>query len=137
MSSRMKRKLGALFLVIAVVSFAAALIVGTSPKPNTYSRYGTYSCEGNVQQVADQIAAEDRPQARQFDPKTGTEYLKYRKRVVTVYQAGPTNCEIRVEDLRRYNDGTFVWLGPGFTPSSPSHSSGGSSGSGGSGSGVK
>ncbi|MEJ5927680.1 DUF4247 domain-containing protein [Corynebacterium sp. H128] len=102
-----------------------------------YTAMGTHACEGDIQQVASEIAKNDKPQARQFDPKTGTEYLRYRNRLVSVSKAGPSNCQIRVESLDRVNDGGFIWLGPGFSPGSPSGSSGGSSGSGGSGTGVK
>lgn len=139
MSPQTRRLLGGFFAFLSVFSLCAALIIGPHGQQGSYSRakYGTYECQGTVQQVANDIAAKDRPQARQFDSKTGTEYLKYSKRLVTVSKQGPTNCRITVENLDRVHSGGLIWLGPGFSPGSPSGSSGGSSGSGGSGSGVK
>lgn len=139
MNSEFRRNLGWFFTFLALLSFAGALLIGPHGKSGTYSNasYGNYECQGDPQQVANDIAAKDKPQARQFDPETGTEYLKYRNRLVTVYKAGPTGCRITVEDLDRVHGGGLIWLGPGFSPGSPSGSSGGSSGSGGSGTGVK
>lgn len=139
MSPEFRRGMGGFLAFISVFCLCAALIIGPTPRAGTYSnaKYGKYECQGDVQKVADDIVAKDKPLARQFDPKTGTEYLKYRNRLVTVSKAGPTGCQIGVENLDRVHGGGLIWLGPGFSPGSPSGSSGGSSGSGGSGSGVK
>ncbi|QGU01246.1 hypothetical protein CKALI_01735 [Corynebacterium kalinowskii] len=139
MNPHSRRILGGFFVFLSVFSLIGALVIGPTPKSGTYSnaRYGQYECQGDPQKVANEIAAKDKPQARQFDPKTGTEYLKYRKRLVSVSKEGPTGCRITVENLDRVNGGGLIWLGPGFSPGSPSGSSGGSSGSGGSGTGVK
>ncbi|MEJ5998869.1 DUF4247 domain-containing protein [Corynebacterium sp. H130] len=138
MSAYMRRIIGGFFAFLAVFSLMGACMIGpTNSGRYSNANYGTYPCEGDIQKVASDIAAKDRPQARQFDPKTGTEYLRYRKRLVTVSKSGPTGCEIKVENLDRVSGGGLIWLGPGFSPGSPSGSSGGSSGSGGSGTGVK
>lgn len=60
---------------------------------------------------------------------TDTEYLRYRNNIVTVGPDGTYPCIIRVENLSAgYNHGAYVFLGPGFTPGSPSGGSGGSPG---------
>jgi hypothetical protein len=130
-------KLGIIAIILAIIF--SALAVGTASGGveehvrNNYSRIssGTYSCTGTVQDTANEIAKHDPPIARQFDSATGTEYLRYKRRVVSVAQSGSTNCTITIENLDRFNNGAFIFLGPGFTPSAPSRSSGGSSGSGG------
>ncbi|MEQ0669918.1 DUF4247 domain-containing protein, partial [Mycobacterium tuberculosis] len=49
--------------------------------------------------------------------------------IVTVGPDGTYPCIIRVENLSAgYNHGAYVFLGPGFTPGSPSGGSGGSPG---------
>lgn len=141
---RAQRILAIIFSFFSILMFAGACQAGAQRSiQNTISgQYrslggGSYECRGDVQKVASDIAAKQRPQARQFDPKTGTEYLRYRDRIVTVAKGGSTGCVIHIENLDRYHSGGLIWLGPGFGPSSPSGSSGGSSGSGGAGSGVK
>ncbi|MDU0478982.1 DUF4247 domain-containing protein [Staphylococcus chromogenes] len=144
MDPHRRRIIAAVCGVLSLFFFMASCQVGAKPKiqhtiSDTYPHAGagSYTCEGDVQKVASDIAAKQRPQARQFDSASGTEYLRYRDRIVSVSKAGPTGCMIHVENLDRYHDGGLIWLGPGFGPSAPSGSSGGSSGSGGSGSGVK
>lgn len=143
-SSGAQRIVAIICAFLSVTMFAGACQAGaTRPIQRTISdQYrstgaGSYECQGDVQKVASDLAAKQRPQARQFDPKTGTEYLRYRDRIVTVAKGGGTGCVIHVENLDRYHSGGLIWLGPGFGPSSPSGSSGGSSGSGGAGNGVK
>lgn len=95
----------------------------------------TYQCTGTPKETADRIEAEvGRAQSRATDPADGSEYLRYRRNLISVTQDANGSCSIRIEDLGRVNNGTFVYLGTGFSPGSPSGSSGGSSGSG---SGVK
>ncbi|RSZ65183.1 DUF4247 domain-containing protein [Corynebacterium hylobatis] len=95
----------------------------------------TYQCAGTPAETADRIEEEvGRAQSRATDPADGSEYLRYRRNLISVTQDANGSCSIRVEDLGRVNNGTFVYLGTGFSPGSPSGSSGGSSGSG---SGVK
>jgi putative transposase len=95
----------------------------------------TYQCAGTPKETADKIEEEvGRAQARATDPADGTEYLRYRRNLISVAEDATGSCSIRVEDLGRVNNGAFIFLGTGFGPGSPSSSSGGSSGSG---SGVK
>ena len=59
----------------------------------------------------------------------GTEYLRYNDAIVSVGVDGTHPCSIRVEDLAAgYSHGSFIFLGPGFYPGSPSRGSGGSTG---------
>lgn len=137
MSAGKWNSIGIISLVLALIF--SALAVGTASGGvedhlrKNYNRVssGTYSCTKTVQDTANDIAKQDPPIARQFDSATGTEYLRYNRRIVSVSATGSTNCTIKIENLDRFNNGTFVYLGPGFTPSAPSNSSGGSSGSGG------
>ncbi|MDY6870931.1 MAG: DUF4247 domain-containing protein [Actinomycetota bacterium] len=98
-----------------------------------YSRYagdtdGTdYTCSGSPSAVADDLAAQVRPEARTTD--RGTTYLRYDDEIVIVGPDGTRPCTIRVEELgARYSSGGFIFLGPGFFPGSPSGGSGGSPG---------
>lgn len=116
-------------LVFAVLF---AVIGGLTSPGVTGAPIRSGTCQANnVQAEANRLAAEHKPKARQFDPATGTEYLRYRKQIVKVEPTGPQNCSVRVENLDHFHDGTYIFLGPGFSPSSPSRSSGGSSGSSG------
>ncbi|MBU9764401.1 DUF4247 domain-containing protein [Mycobacterium sp. TNTM28] len=98
-----------------------------------YAQYSTgasgtrYSCDGSPTAVAAKLAAEKRPQARATD--RGTEYLRYDDYIVAVGPDGSRPCSIRIENLAAgYHHGSYIHLGPGFTPGSPSGSSGGSPG---------
>ncbi len=141
MNARDWNIIGVTALVLAICCTCGAIGTASSVEDRLAKNYpsagpATYTCTGTVQATANDIAAQNPPLARQFDSATGTEYLRYKRRIVTVFSEGTTPCRIKVEDLDRFNNGTLVYLGPGFTPSSPSSSSGGSSGSGsGSGSG--
>lgn len=83
-----------------------------------------YSCSGSPKQVADTLTHYKSPSARASDG--GNEYLRYSDYVVIVGPDGTRPCSIRVEDLGAgYSHGSYVFLGPGFTPGSPSGGSGG------------
>lgn len=86
-----------------------------------------YQCTGSPDQVADELADYAPPAARADDGKT--EYLRYSNDIVIVGPDGDHPCSIRVEPLSAgYSHGSFIFLGPGFTPGSPSGGSGGSPG---------
>ena len=128
--------------VAAVIAVLSALIAAGSgglddrmDENFTATSATTYQCTGAPKETADRIEKEvGRAQSRATDPADGSEYLRYRRNLISVTQDAGGTCSIRVEDLGRVNNGTFVYLGTGFSPGSPSGSSGGSSGSG---SGVK
>lgn len=89
--------------------------------------YNTYRCNGSPSAVADDLARAHRPQARATD--RGNYYLRYNDSIAIVGAGSGQTCAIRLENLNSgYNHGSYVFLGPGFSPGSPSHSSGGSSG---------
>ncbi|MCT7659187.1 DUF4247 domain-containing protein [Mycobacterium deserti] len=98
-----------------------------------YQEYGRdsdgakYACTGRPQQVASEIAQAKAPEAQATD--RGSEYLRYNDDIVIVGPDAGRPCSIRVEDTdARYSGGGFIFLGPGFTPGSPSGGSGGSPG---------
>lgn len=130
------RLIGVLAIIGAVISLA--IFAGMSEGPESYIRKNfksvgtnTYRCEGDPKAVADQIAKNVRPKARATDSQTGEHFMRYSDKIVRVSGRGPTKCEIRMESDRHYRSGGFIYLGPGFNPSSPRGSSSGSSGSGG------
>ena len=87
----------------------------------------TYRCDGSPSDVADDLAEAHAPQARATD--SGNYYLRYSDSIVIVGPGSGQSCAIRLESLNSgYNHGSYFFLGPGFSPGSPSHSSGGSSG---------
>ena len=86
-----------------------------------------YLCTGSPTQVADTLAGYQSPAARADN--AGTQYLRYDDAIVSVGPDGTHPCSIRVEDLAAgYSHGSFIFLGPGFYPGSPSRGSGGSTG---------
>jgi Domain of unknown function (DUF4247) len=86
-----------------------------------------YLCTGSPTQVADTLTGYQRPAARANN--AGTQYLRYDDAIVSVGADGTHLCSIRVEDLAAgYSHGSFIFLGPGFYPGSPSRGSGGSTG---------
>ncbi|AKS36707.1 DUF4247 domain-containing protein [Mycolicibacterium goodii] len=98
-----------------------------------YQHYSTsadgdrYACDGPPSAVAETLVAEQQPEARAGD--RGIEYLRYDDYIVTVGADGTRPCSIRVEDIGgSYSRGSYIFLGPGFTPGSPAGGSGGSSG---------
>jgi hypothetical protein len=86
-----------------------------------------YQCSGSPDQVADALADYAEPDARADNGKT--EYLRYRNNIVIVGPDGGYPCSIRVEPLSAgYSHGAFIFLGPGFSPGSPSGGAGGTPG---------
>ncbi|GAB7141928.1 DUF4247 domain-containing protein [Mycobacterium riyadhense] len=86
-----------------------------------------YACTGSPGQVAATLTSYQAPEARASSG--GNQYLRYSRNIVIVGPDGNHPCSIRVEDLgARYSHGGFIFLGPGFTPGSPSGGSGGSPG---------
>lgn len=117
--------LGALCLTLGIILLPSI----TSYVGKHYQSYGhnKYTCSGSPASVADNIAKAQSPNARATN--MGVYYLRYSDAIVTVGPADGHPCTVRVEDLNSgYNHGSYIFLGPGFSPGSPSHSSGGSSG---------
>ncbi|OBH50152.1 DUF4247 domain-containing protein [Mycobacterium mantenii] len=86
-----------------------------------------YQCSGSPEQVADTLADYQEPDARADNDKT--EYLRYNNNIVIVGPDGNYPCSIRVEPLSAgYSHGAFIFLGPGFSPGSPSGGAGGTPG---------
>lgn len=86
-----------------------------------------YQCTGSPDQVADTLADYAEPNARADNGKT--EYLRYSNNIVIVGPDGNYPCSIRVESLSAgYSHGAFIFLGPGFSPGSPSGGAGGTPG---------
>ncbi|QJY49103.1 DUF4247 domain-containing protein [Pseudonocardia broussonetiae] len=77
----------------------------------------TYLAAAPVAAAASQITGAVPPAARATD--AGTEYLRYDDDIVVVSPASGGST-VRVEDLDGpYRDGTYAYLGQGFTPGSP------------------
>ncbi|CAM4416239.1 hypothetical protein MB901379_01943 [Mycobacterium basiliense] len=86
-----------------------------------------YLCTGSAKDVANTLAKYKSPAARAS--YGDTEYMRYRRNIVSVGPDGTFPCVIRVENLSAgYNHGSYIFLGPGFYPGSPSGGSGGSPG---------
>jgi len=86
-----------------------------------------YQCTGSPEQVADTLADYQAPEARADNGNS--EYLRYSNNIVIVGPDGNYPCSIRVEPLSAgYSHGAFIFLGPGFTPGSPSGGAGGTPG---------
>ncbi|BBZ48443.1 DUF4247 domain-containing protein [Mycobacterium heidelbergense] len=86
-----------------------------------------YVCTGSPARVADALAAYQAPEARAANGDN--QYLRYSNDIVIVGPDGDRPCSIRVESLNAgYNHGAFIFLGPGFTPGSPSGGAGGTPG---------
>ena len=82
------------------------------------------SARGSPEQVADTLADYQEPEARAANGNN--EYLRYSNNIVIVGPDGNYPCSIRVESLGAgYSHGAFIFLGPGFTPGSPSGGAGG------------
>jgi hypothetical protein len=83
-----------------------------------------YVCTGSPAQVANTLAGYLAPEARAASGNN--QYLRYANNIVVVGPDGKYPCSIRLEALSAgYSHGAFIFLGPGFTPGSPSHGSGG------------
>jgi hypothetical protein len=86
-----------------------------------------YQCTGSPEQVADTLADYETPEARSANGNS--EYLRYSNNIVIVGPDGNYPCSIRVEPLSAgYSHGAFIFLGPGFSPGSPSGGAGGTPG---------
>ncbi len=86
-----------------------------------------YQCSGSPDDVADTLADYQAPEARAANGDN--EYLRYSNNIVIVGPDGNYPCSIRVEPLSAgYSHGTFIFLGPGFTPGSPAGGAGGTPG---------
>ncbi|MCV7101934.1 DUF4247 domain-containing protein [Mycobacterium palustre] len=86
-----------------------------------------YACTGPPAQVANTLAGYQRPDARAA--RGDSQYLRYPDNIVIVGPDGGYPCSIRVEGLGGgYSHGAFIFLGPGFSPGSPSRGAGGSPG---------
>lgn len=86
-----------------------------------------YQCSGSPEQTADALAEYAAPEARADNGNS--EYLRYSNNIVIVGPDGNYPCSIRVESLGAgYSHGAFLFLGPGFSPGSPSGGAGGSPG---------
>ncbi len=77
----------------------------------------TYLAAAPVAAATSQIAGAVPPAAQASD--AGAEYLRYDDDIVVVSPASGGST-VRVEDLEgSYRDGSYAYLGPGFTPGSP------------------
>jgi hypothetical protein len=86
-----------------------------------------YVCSGRPSDVAD--ALEDYQDSEARTANGGTEYLRYDDNMVIVGPDGKRPCTVRVEDIDAgYSHGSYLFLGPGFSPGSPSGGAGGSPG---------
>lgn len=86
-----------------------------------------YACTGSPEDVADDLADYQQPEARADNDKN--QYLRYSNNIVTIGPDGNRPCSIRVESLNAgYSHGSFIFLGPGFSPGSPAGGAGGSPG---------
>ncbi len=86
-----------------------------------------YACSGSPEDVADDLADYQQPEARADNDKN--QYLRYSNNIVTVGPDGNRPCSIRVESLSAgYSHGSYIFLGPGFSPGSPAGGAGGSPG---------
>jgi hypothetical protein len=123
-----------------VVAAAVCLYFGITLLPDirsyvtdNYQQYSgsgdtaRYACTGSPNDVADDLAEAQDPNAQASDGKTS--YLRYDDNIVTVGPDGNHPCSIRIEGLAAgYNHGTYLFLGPGFYPGSPASGSSGSPG---------
>lgn len=120
---------GVLFLIFGIsqMSNVRSYVAKNYSQYSSDTRGTRYACDGSPKTVADKLAAQKRPDARASD--RGIEYLRYDDYIITVGADSPRPCSIRVEDLAAgYSRGSYIFLGPGFTPGSPAGGSSGSSG---------
>ncbi|MDV3127128.1 DUF4247 domain-containing protein [Mycobacterium sp. 21AC1] len=120
---------GVLFLLIGISQLAnvRSYVAKNYTEYSSDARGTRYVCNGPPSAVADKLVAEKAPDARATD--RGIEYLRYDDYIVTVGADSPRPCSIKIEDLAAgYSGGSYIFLGPGFTPGSPAGGSGGSPG---------
>ncbi|CDO88162.1 hypothetical protein AWC29_01545 [Mycobacterium triplex] len=114
-------------LVLGIILLQKDIAAYIASSYREYSRdvNGTrYLCSGSPDQVADTLADYQEPEARADNDNN--EYLRYSDSIVTVGPDGNHPCSIRVESLGAgYSHGSYMFLGPGFSPGSPSGGSGG------------
>ena len=132
MSWKMKVGVGALLIVIGLVVMLAGFNTKDSLRSHlqnsetfTYVSNDQYQCT-DAKSAYDELRTQTRPEASKED--RGSYYLRYSREMVTISQSSGS-CTLRIEDLRRLNNGHFIFLGTGFSPGSPSNSSGGTGGS--------
>jgi Domain of unknown function (DUF4247) len=117
-------------LVIGIILLNKDIASYIAGHYHEYSRdaNGTrYVCSGKPDEVADSLADYQEPEARSDNDKN--EYLRYPNNIVIVGPDGKYPCSIRVENLSAgYSHGAFIFLGPGFSPGSPSSGAGGTPG---------
>lgn len=117
-------------LIIGIILLQKDIASYIASNYREYSRdaNGTrYLCSGSPDQVADALADYEEPEARADNDNN--EYLRYSNNIVTVGPDGSHPCSIRVESLGAgYSHGSFIFLGPGFSPGSPSSGAGGTPG---------
>ncbi|HTM83382.1 MAG TPA: DUF4247 domain-containing protein [Mycobacterium sp.] len=120
---------GVLFLIFGIsqMSDVRSYVAKNYSQYSSDTRGAHYACDESPKTVADKLAAYKRPDARASD--RDIEYLRYDDYIVTVGADSPRSCSIRIEDLAAgYSRGSYIFLGPGFTPGSPAGGSSGSSG---------
>lgn len=118
------------------VTAVLCLIIAASLGPDlrshvsdNYQQYssGRYTCSGSPTKVAEDLSQYKKPDAKTSD--RGTEYLRYDDDIAIVGPDGTRPCTIRLEGLDEgYSHGTYIFLGPGFSPGSPAGGAGGSRG---------
>lgn len=121
--------LGVIFLLLGIARIPdiRSYVAQNYQQYSSDHRGTRYACDESPKAVAAKLAAEKRPDARTSD--RNIEYLRYDDDIVTVGADGSRPCSIRIEDLAAgYSRGSYVHLGPGFSPGSPARGSGGSPG---------
>lgn len=129
---------GIALIIIGTLLIVAGAFAGAKSVEGTiddrYERTGgpagatTWSCgDDDPIKVGRELRERLRPQA--YQEHEGAAYLRTSRRIVIV-ERGADGCRITAETHdRRYSHGGFIFLGPGFGPSSPAGGSGGNSGS--------
>lgn len=120
--ARWRRAAGAAALLALVAGCGAGsdvrgFVDDTFDEQSESGDTSTYLAAAPVVAAAGQIAGAVPPAAQADD--AGSRYLRYDDDIVVVSPASGGSI-VRVEDLDgAYRDGTYAYLGPGFTPGSP------------------